>query len=223
MYKVNQLMTNQMNEAKIDRKRLFIITGILMVSSILLIALILRGVKNNAAPPASDITLCDQNQRDLCIVTFGANGPDRMVINFQLPKEDYPLFSVKGLNRGITYDYDCYVAEAVPTSVYCSGPRTPLGDYIELEVYSVEENFLLAHGKIFVSAVIVWTPSGMTYTPSPNGTPSITATTATALPTQTIVIPTQTPVTPSMETAYPNPNPPLIIFTPVPGTGYPNP
>jgi hypothetical protein len=154
--------------------------------------------------------LCDQDPRELCIVTFGSNSPDRMVINFQLPEEDYPVFQVKGLNRGMIYDYPCNVDEAVPTSVFCTGPRTPLGEYIELEVYSLAENFLLARGKIFISAVMVWTPSGMADTSPPNESPIATAATGTTVPTQTFVIPTQIFVT-----AYPNP--------PLPGTAYPNP
>ena len=191
----------------------------ILLAFILIAALILRGAKNNTAPPVADITLCDQNPRELCIVTFGADEPARMMINFQLPKADFPVFNVKGVNRGITYDYSCYTTETGSTSVYCTGPRTPLGEYIELEVYSVEENFLLARGKIFVSAVIVWTPAGITNTPSANGTPAATSGTGTAGTTQASVTPspTQTRITPRPGTAYPNPPRPL------PGTAYPNP
>ena len=194
--------------------------GILLLS-VLIAALILRGAKNNPVPQITDIGLCDQDSRELCIVTFGANGPDRMVINFQSPAEDYPLFHVKGSNRGVIYEYPCTVAEEVPTSVYCTGPRTPLGEYIEIEVYSVAENSLLAHGKIFVSAVMVWTPSDIMDTPSPDENLTATAATGTTIPTETFTIPTQIFVTPILETAYPNPS--LIIQTPLPGTAYPNP
>lgn len=195
-------------------------TGILLLS-VLIAALLLRDTKNNPVPQITDITLCDQDPRELCIVTFGANGPDRMVINFQSPAEDYPLFHVKGSNRGVIYEYPCTVAEEVPTSVYCAGPRTPLGEYIEIEVYSVAENSLLARGKIFVSAVMVWTPSGIMDTPSPDDSLTATAATGTTIPTETFTIPTQVFVTPTLETAYPNPS--LIIQTPLPGTAYPNP
>lgn len=184
----------------------------ILLTSILVIVLILRGAKNNTVPP-SDIALCDQNPGELCIVTFGANDPDRMVINFQLPDEEYPVFYVKGLNRGITYDYSCYSGEDAPTSVYCTGPRTPLGEYIELEVYAVEDNLLLARGRIFVSAVIVWTPASITATPSINDTPAATSATegtgtvetGTVEPFQTNVTTPQAGVTPSPGTAYPNP------------------
>ncbi len=144
-----------------------------------------------------------------------------MVINFQLPEEDYPVFQVKGLNRGMTYDYSCTVDEAMPTSVFCTGPRTLLGEYIEIEVYSVEENLLLARGKIFISAIMIWTPSGIMDTSLSDESLTATAATGTTIPTETFTIPTQVFVTPTMDTAYPNPS--LIIQTPLPGTAYPNP
>ena len=194
--------------------------GILLVS-VLIAVLILRDAKNNPAPPVTDISLCDQDPRGLCVITFGSTLPDLMVINFQLPEEGYPVFQVKGMNRGMTYDYSCNVEEAVPTSVFCTGPRTPLGEYIEIEVYSVEENSLLARGKIFISAIMVWTPSGILNTPSPDESLTATAATGTTIPTETFTIPTQIFVTPTLETAYPNPS--LIIQTPLPGTAYPNP
>ncbi len=205
---------------KIDRKRFTILIGILLLS-VLIAALILRGTKNNPVLPITDISLCDQDPRGLCVITFGSTLPDLMVINFQLPEEGYPVFQVKGMNRGMTYDYSCNVEEAVPTSVFCTGPRTPLGEYIEVEAYSVAENLLLARGKIFVSAVMVWTPSGIINTPSPDENLTATAAAGTTIPTETFTIPTQVFVTPILETAYPNPS--LIIQTPVPGTAYPNP
>ena len=189
--------------------------------SVLIAASILRGTKNNPVPPITDITLCDQDPRELCIITFGSTLPDRMVINFQLPEEDYPVFQVKGLNRGMTYDYSCNVEEAVPTSVFCTGPRTPLGEYIGIEVYSVAENSLLARGKIFISAIMIWTPSGIMDTPLSDESLTATAAAGTTIPTETFTIPTQVFVTPILETAYPNPS--LIIQTPLPGTAYPNP
>lgn len=198
-----------------NRKRIFLIAGILLASS-LIIALILSVVKNNAASPVSNITMCDQNSSELCIVTFGADGPGYIVINFQLPKEDYPIFNVKGINRGITYDYSCQAAEDKPMNIYCNGPRTPLGEQIEIEVYSIEDNLLLARGKIVVSSIVVWTPSSIANTPLPSDTPSPTVTATAKITTSGTVVPTQTGVIPTQtnnatrvppQTAYPNPNP----------------
>jgi hypothetical protein len=200
------------NEAKIERTRLFLIINI-MVMSIVVIALFLSGKQKGPTPTVTDIALCDRNPRELCIVTFGASDPGLMAINFQLPQEDYPLFHVTGLSRGISHQYSCYTEETVPTSVYCTGPRTSLGEYIELEVYTVEGNIPLARGKIFVAAVMVWTPGSIITTSLTSETPAVPDATGTES-----AIPFFTPLT---ETVSPTPD--QGFMTPFPATAYPNP
>lgn len=188
-----------------ERKRLFIILGTLLVS-LLIIVLVVRGRLNKTNSLVPDITLCGQNLGELCIITFVATDPGLMAINFQLTGDDYPLFYVKGLNRGMSYDYSCYPSDTVPLSVYCTGPRTPLGESIELEVYDVENNTLLARGKVVVAAFIVWTPAGVPSLTAITATPA-TAIIATPLSgSATPPSPTQTAVTTTIPvTAYPNP------------------
>lgn len=114
------------------------------------------------------ITLCDIDSSRLCIVNFGADLPGNMIISFQLPDADYPLFHVKASNRGIVNDYVC---EAVPdtTSVSCGGARAPLGEYLEVEVYSTAEEALMAQGRFIVSALIRTTPNSSLGIPTPTG------------------------------------------------------
>lgn len=184
-----------------------------MVVSIVVIALTLSGKQKGPAPTVTDIALCDRNPRELCVVTFGASDPGLMAINFQLPQEDYPAFHVTGLSRGISYEYSCHTDEEFPTSVFCTGPRTPLGEYIELEVYAVEGNIPLARGKIFVAAVMVWTPGSIITTSLTSETP--------VAPDET---PTEFPIpffTPPTEIVYPNPD--QSFMTPFPAPAYPNP
>lgn len=112
-----------------------------------------------------------------------------MIINIQPPDADYPLFHVKASNRGIVNDYEC-MALSGSTSVSCSGARTPLGEYLEVEVYSAAEDMLMARGRFIVSALIRTTPGSMINTPNPTTefTPNPTA-----------------EFTPLPGTAYPNP------------------
>ena len=116
-------------------KRYFVISGVLLVS-ILIISLVVI----NARKPKDgvlEISQCNEDASELCVVTFGLDDQDNMVINFQLPKADYPLFYVKASNRGSVNTYSCEVVTAEPTSVFCRGMRTPLGEYIDMEVYAV--------------------------------------------------------------------------------------
>ncbi len=154
------------------------IAGILLVSLLIisLVALNMRKTKNAVV----NITLCDVEAGELCVVTFGIDPVDNMIINFQLPDADYPLFYVKVSNRGNINTYPCEVVMVVPTSVYCSGARTPLGESIDMEVYAIDGDKLLARGKFLVSALIRVTPNPQVGTPSP--TPGSTSGPPTAYP-----------------------------------------
>jgi hypothetical protein len=119
----------------------------------------IRGSKaENNEPVVVDVTLCDESASDLCVVSFGANNINRMVINFQLPSADYISFYIKATNRETVSVYACEVDESTPTSAYCTGVRTPLGETIDIEVYSTDEDILIARGTFLVSAIALSTP-----------------------------------------------------------------
>jgi hypothetical protein len=163
-------------------------------------------------PVAVDLTLCDEDASGLCVVTFGADNQNLMVIHFQLPDEDYPRFYVKATNRGATNMYSCETAKSTPTIVYCSGVRTPLGETIDIEVYTIDKDRLIARGTFLVSAIAVVTPiSQPTSTLSGEETPIFVPS-----PTEDIV-PTFSEFTPSPTQGELTPTP-----TPTLDTGYPN-
>ena len=58
-------------------------------------------------PVVVDLTLCDEDASGLCIVTFGADSQDMLVIHFLLSSEYYGKFYVKATNRGTTNMYTC--------------------------------------------------------------------------------------------------------------------
>lgn len=188
-----------------ERKQLFInwgaIAAIILLTWFTVFPLIenLRASNNSSDQTITEITLCDLDARDLCIVSFGTDNTDRMVINFQLPSADYPIFYVNGSNKGMGTTYPCEAAKAVPTSVYCTGIRTPLGEAIDIEVYSTDSNLLIARGTIMVSAMVLSTPANLSAMPESK--------TVTPKPTATIQIGTA----------------PIVVFTPTPNAAYPYP
>lgn len=173
---------------------------------------LLASRESNKDPVAVDLTLCDEDASGLCVVTFGADNQSQMVIHFQLPNEDYVKFYVKATNRGTTNLYSCETAESTPTIVYCSGVRTPLGETIDIEVYTIDRDRLIAHGTFLVSAIAVVTPiSQPTNTPSGEETPTfVSSPTEDVTPTQSESTPTPTESeltptpTPTLDTSYPN-------------------
>jgi hypothetical protein len=149
------------------QKQIFIVLGALGVVflvfwffALTLAVKTLRGSLNkDVETQVAEVTLCDENASDLCVVTFGANSLNRMVIYFQLPSADYVPFYVKADNRGTVNVYSCEVDENILTSVYCTGVRTPLGETIDVEVYTTAENKLVGRGTFLILAIALSTPA----------------------------------------------------------------
>ena len=141
--------------------------------SLLVISLVILRMRRTIPVAAVNITLCDVDSSELCVVTFGTDLLDNMIINFQLPDADYPMFHVRAANRGNVNTYSCEVVTAARTSVYCSGARTPLGEYIDMEIYATNGDALIARGRFVVSALVRITPPvelTVTLTPIPEST-----------------------------------------------------
>jgi hypothetical protein len=98
-----------------------------------------------------------------------------MLIDFKLPYASYPRFRASVLHSEVTAEYVCDAFLAYPNGVRCSGERTPLGEPIAIEVYSVRNDGLLARGVFVVSAIGLPTPVSVSITP-PRATPSATRT-----------------------------------------------
>lgn len=153
----------------------------------LLISLVIVSLRRTRVV-VTNINMCDVNAGELCVVTLGVDDQDNLIVSFQLPSADYPLFYLKASNKGNVNTYPCEVITDTPTSVFCSGIRTPLGEYIDMEVYTSEGDALLARGKLLVTALMRVTPVTSFGTPTSTPAPTPTATS-----------------TPLPATAYPNP------------------
>ncbi len=202
-----------------ERKKLIIILGAIGAAILLVFATIFPVVKNLLATSddseqvVTKVNLCDEDASGLCIVAFGAGTANDMIVVFQLPGTDYPSFYVKGINRGVENIYSC---EAVsPTTILCTGARTPLGEPFDVEVYSTEGNLLIARGTVTVSSMAMslpdntgsgFGPMGKLSTPTPSSSPSPTPTsTPTAQITSTLPPITTPTMTATPDPAYPNP------------------
>ena len=181
------------------QKQKFIVLGaigfVFLLFWFVVLALVIkttRGSNKDVEMPVAEVTLCDEDASGLCIVTFGANSRNNMVINFQLPNAGYVPFYVKAGTRGMVSVYSCVVTESAPTSAYCTGVRTPLGETIEIEVYTIDEDKFVARGTFLVSAVALWTPISL-----PSETPTQVEV---PTPIEAVHTPTATP-----DVSYPNP------------------
>ena len=165
--------------------------GAAVVTVLLVLFTIVSINRSDDDPDVTEVTLCDMDASGLCVVTFGANHLDRMVVNFQLPDADYPMFYVKASNRGIINVYSCEVIETASTSAYCTGIRTPLGESIDIEVYTTDGDVLIARGTFVVSAIVLSTPVSLS---------TLESKTETLTP-----LPAETEFTPTPDGDYSNP------------------
>ncbi|MBI3162067.1 MAG: hypothetical protein HYZ23_06140 [Chloroflexi bacterium] len=101
------------------------------------------------------IALCDDSDEDLCVISFGKNGADGMVIAFQLPRADYPAFQAIATNKGVENIYPCEAVASAPMIVYCTGAATPLGESLAIEIRAIEGNILIARGDFTLMALMV--------------------------------------------------------------------
>lgn len=178
-----------------------------------LLGRILSERERDTTPTAivTDITACDVDDSVLCVVSFGADNVNRMVINFQLPSEDYGDFYVKVRHEETVSVYPCQAVEDIPTSVFCTGERVPLGQPIDMQIYSTDGDVLLAQGKVIVAAIALPTAAQ----------PTITSTPGTTTPTVEFeVTPTFELTTPTLST-NPTLPPPRVTATRTPSGGYP--
>ena len=177
-----------------ERRRLFIILGVVgvvfIVACAAAIVLGARGLRPQEETPTAavvaELSMCDTNAYGLCVVSFGADSLNRMVINFKLPRRRFPAFYLQVGHAGASTRYECQVLEEVPISAYCTGPRTPLGDPIDIQVYAVQDDRLLASGTLVVAAIALPTPGsvlliptstlGTSATLAPPGTPPVSLT-----------------------------------------------
>lgn len=164
--------------------------------------------REREVPPTAivtDITACDVDDSVLCVVSFGADSVNRMVINFQVPSEDYGDFYVKVRYEETVSVYPCQAVEDIPTSVFCTGERVPLGETIDMQVYSTEGDMLLAQGKLIVAAIALPTAAQMTITPTETITSTPGPETPTLESTPTLEVTPGTPPTRKTPTRTPTP------------------
>jgi hypothetical protein len=196
-----------------QRNRLFLILGavgaVFLVACMAAIVLGSRGLRAQPETPTpavvAELSLCDTNSYGLCVVSFGADALNRMVINFKLPRRRFTPFYALVAHAGATTRYECQVVPDVPTSTYCTGPRTPLGDPIDIEVHAASDDRLLAEGSFVVAAIALPTPGSVLVIPTETvGTPPTSA------PLETPGTP-GTPGTPQRRHT-PTPTPPIGYY-----------
>jgi len=153
---------------------------------------------------------CDEGQDVLCLVTFGLEPPDQMLIVLLASPGLPPELEAEVTHAGTALPYPCKSTDESPTIIYCTGPQIPLGSSIGIGIYAAAERTLLASGEFVLTAFALPTlPADGVELPTP-------LLLMTARPTRTPISDLVSPTASALAT-------PRLTQTPIPGTVYPNP
>lgn len=135
--------------------------------------LLLLDDRHPAPTPPITLKRCDQARDVLCVLTFGLEPPDQMIILLlAAPGLPEPREAV-AVQAGREFSYACVSTDSGST-LSCRGPLLPLGSHLRLEVYSRQPPALLAGGEFDLTALALpTTPAGGSALATPP--PSVTA------------------------------------------------
>ena len=145
-----------------------LLAGAVTLLVVLICAVVLAGVYGTlrgrtAAPRViGEVTRCPEGAAGVCVVSLGVDPFDRMVIALDLDGEDYPPFYLTVTDSLGSSRFECVTTRK---GADCTGRRSPLGDSIEIRLYSLRGDDLLAQGSMRVQALALPTTMNMTIAP----------------------------------------------------------
>ncbi len=197
---------------------LFILAGVVVLVLLLLVWRIvsLQKAASEAVPePVLKIGYCGVEPEELCVLSFGRDVDENMVVNIFSPDHKLPAFYLKIKRAAWESVYECEKDKEVRTNVFCYGDMVNLQERMEISLFSKKDDQLIAMGDFTLKAILLSEPSlarevdgSSTPQSDVDETPTVSASfnapfvtsTRTSTPASTSTsTPTQTP-----EASYPN-------------------
>jgi hypothetical protein len=210
-------------EVALDRKRLLMGVG----AGVVILAVCVTGVvllwrflnpdpSASQREPVTALGYCDASEVTPCIVSFGSDGGQTMLVNVLTPGFSYPYFYLT-IERGADdFFYSCKPIPGFSTSAICTGWPMPPGEALQFKLFAVADDTLLAEGQFAIIGLML---------PSPVAEPTSTLVTETPMPAPTeIVLETSTPEAIDLPGLFPTATPTGSYPNPsYPGPSYSNP
>ena len=105
--------------------------------------------------PILKVGYCGVEPDQLCVLSFGRDQEDNMIIHVYVPDRSFPIFYLKANRASIESLYECKKDRRDSTSIYCTGPLLGLKDKVEISLFAKEDDRLLAAGKLTVQAILL--------------------------------------------------------------------
>jgi len=192
---------------------ILILTGIFLLVLLTLtwwVISLQRVASEATVEPVLKIGYCGAEPEELCVLSFGRDLDENMVVNVFVPDRKFPAFYLKIKRAATESVYECEKDKEVPTNIYCYGDMVNLQERMEVRLFANADEHLVAAGTFTLKAILISESSqlgGMndTATPPMEKTPSSTdvfnTPTETETPTPTLTL---TPDTSYPDSSYPN-------------------
>jgi hypothetical protein len=95
----------------------------------------------------------------LCIITFGIEPPDQMLIGVLLPLGGLEDIRVDVEYDGNTTAYTCRPSAEFQRTFYCTGPQIPLGSTVRIQISIGNRMVPVASGEFVLTAFALPTVS----------------------------------------------------------------
>ncbi|MBE0669815.1 MAG: hypothetical protein IH588_04435 [Anaerolineales bacterium] len=188
---------------------LLVLAGVATLALLLLtwrIVSLQKSASQVVSEPVFKITYCGAEPEALCVLSFGRDAEENLVVNVFVPERKFPDFYLK--IKRITGEsiYECEKNREVQTIVLCYGDMVNLQEKMEISLFAKADDRMLAAGTFTLNAILISTAQAQdvqgTFTPAP----AILADTETATPVSlTQEVPLVT-ITFTPEPSYPNPS-----------------
>lgn len=104
------------------------------------------------APTPLPLARCDDNSGIICLVTFGVEPPNEMLVAIHVALGGFKEIRTEIVYDGSRADYPCRSSAEFPGNFHCTGPQVPLGSRIRVEVFTAGTRIILAAGEFTLTA-----------------------------------------------------------------------
>lgn len=135
--------------------------------------------------PVVALGYCNASDTRPCIVSFGSDGSQTMLVNVLLPGADYPAVYLTITRGSDSFFYQCTLAKELRDTLVCAGWPMPPGEILPFSLRTVEGDKVIAEGGFAIIGLML--PS-----PAAEATSTLVTETPMAAPTE-ILFETPTP------------------------------
>jgi hypothetical protein len=112
-----------------------------------------EGTYGGATATPLPLSSCDDNLGIICVVTFGIQPPDKMLVAIHVALGGLKEIRTEIEYNGARTEYPCSSSPEFPGNFYCTGPQIPLGSRIRINVFTPATKATLASGEFTVTAL----------------------------------------------------------------------